>query len=361
MRELAGERANVQWRFVVRDLFPDPQQAIRDLEGQLDVETQRSEIELSPIRLKRLPNKKVGEVWVQWDRRQHLYESTGNDRHYMLDQASGSVHFGNDRFGMIPPLGGVIRCRRSATGGGLVGNIAQGHVNQLLGGVAGVEAVFNARPSEGGADGESLTALADRGPRVLQHRGRAVTIGDYETMAREASPAVAVARAAAHQTPAGHHVPGMVTLVIIPHSEEPEPRPSTGLRERVRRYISGRVDANLDAARNVFVTGPQYWPIDVTATIAPVDSDEAGNIEEAARRVVERFLHPLYGGPQGAGWPAGRRVYLSDLASILERVEGVDYVRELTLIVDGTPQGESAFVPADRFAVVGELRFKLLS
>ena len=53
-------------------------------------------------------------------------------------------------------------------------------------------------------------------------------------------------------------------------------------------------------------------------------------------------------------------MYLSDLASALERVEGVDYVRDLMLLRDGRPQGESARVPEEATAVAGEVRVELV-
>jgi hypothetical protein len=55
----------------------------------------------------------------------------------------------------------------------------------------------------------------------------------------------------------------------------------------------------------------------------------------------------------------GRDVYLSDLAAVLERVKGVDYVEELALLLEGTPQGERVAVPDNRITVAGELRVKI--
>jgi hypothetical protein len=65
------------------------------------------------------------------------------------------------------------------------------------------------------------------------------------------------------------------------------------------------------------------------------------------------------GGPESAGWAFGRDVYLSDVAAILERVPGVDYVSELSLLLDNAPQGEVVPVPIDRIVVAGRLRIRL--
>jgi hypothetical protein len=73
------------------------------------------------------------------------------------------------------------------------------------------------------------------------------------------------------------------------------------------------------------------------------------------------FLHPLTGGPEGVGWPFGRDVYLSDVAAALERTPGVDYVVELSLLLNDTPQGECVAVPADRIVVAGPIRVRVLA
>jgi hypothetical protein len=107
------------------------------------------------------------------------------------------------------------------------------------------------------------------------------------------------------------------------------------------------------------VTGPEYLPLDLDATIAPRLISEAGIVEKAVRAALQRFLHPLRGGPSGTGWELGRDVYLSDIAAVLERVEGLDYVSELTMLLDGVPQGDRIRVADDRIVVAGDLRLRV--
>ena len=56
---------------------------------------------------------------------------------------------------------------------------------------AGAQRAFRAA---GGAAAELLAALLEREPRKLRHRGRAVTLEDYEDLAKLASPDVARAK-----------------------------------------------------------------------------------------------------------------------------------------------------------------------
>ena len=90
-----------------------------------------------------------------------------------------------------------------------------------------------------------------------------------------------------------------------------------------------------------------------------VDPAEAGAVEARARDALGEFFHPLRGGPDRRGWELGRDVFLSDVAAVLERVPGVDYVEELALLLNGGLQGERIAVADDRIVVAGAIRLKL--
>ena len=359
VRELAGPRANVEWRLLAGELLGDAGRVLQDLETALAAEGDVTEIRRGPLRLTRDRLKRVTEAWVLWEERPSLLSSGPSDRHYALDRARGRLVFGDGDNGRVPPLGAPIVARRYQTGGGRAGNLPKGAITQLLGAVGGVQSVSNALAAEGGADAETAEQVARRGPYSLRHRGRAVAAGDYETMAREASPSVALARAVAGRDAGGLAAPGWVTLVVIPQSAEPRPYPSFGLREQVRTYVSARAACDLVAAEQIFVTGPDYQPVDVAATVVPLDPSQAGAVERAVHDAVATFLHPLRGGPGGQGWQPGAEIFVSDLAAVVEHVDGVDYGQELALLRNGVAAGESLRLGADRVPVAGAIRLRL--
>ncbi|MEZ5351539.1 MAG: putative baseplate assembly protein [Bryobacteraceae bacterium] len=359
VRELNGARANVEWRILAMEIFSGSLEAVRDLELLLSREGTGPDVTRGVLRLRRNRQKQVTEVWVRWENREHLFFSAAGDRHYALDRALGRLHFGDGTTGRVPPAGAAILIREISSGGGSGGNVAARAITQLLGVIPGIEAVFNPRAAEGGADGEMPEAILDRGPRTIRHRGRAIDAGGYETLVMEASPAVAIARAVPGRHPSGALRPGWVTLLIVPRSEDARPYPSFALREHVRRFLEERAPADLAALHRIQVTGPVYLPVDVSAIIAAVDPSESGTVERRARAALERFLHPLTGGPGGQGWDLGRDVYLSDMAAVLERTEGLDYVEELTLFRDGVPQGESLPVDDTEIVAAGAITFLL--
>lgn len=361
VRELSGPRANVEWRLLAREVLGGGERTLRELEEKLNHEGIATEVEQGPLRLVRDRAKRVSEAWVTWEPRRNFLRSGPGDRHYVLDRTRGRLALGDGERGKVPPSGAAVNARLYKTGGGLRGNVALGAVKQVLTGIPGVEKAWNPKPAEGGADAESLESLGPRLPRTLARRGRALTVGDYETLAREASPAVAAARAVPTLDPTGQPRAGWVTLILLPRTDEPRPWPSFGLREKVRRAIEAATAADVAAAHHIHVTGPDYLAVDVDATVAPVDPADAGTIEKSARAALERFLHPLLGGPERRGWEPGRGVFLSDLAAELERVAGLDHVHELALLRDGQLQGERLAIPPDRIAVAGTIRVKVVA
>jgi uncharacterized phage protein gp47/JayE len=151
-------------------------------------------------------------AWVVWHEVPDFYGSGPRDRHYVLDRLAGEVRFGDGQQGMIPPAGrNNIRLAPYRTGGGVRGNRPALTVAELKTTVPYVDSVTNLEAAAGGAEGESLQAVKERGPKALRHRGRAVTVEDMEDLALEASTEVARARAI---TPHFNPIDGLQWLPI---------------------------------------------------------------------------------------------------------------------------------------------------
>jgi uncharacterized phage protein gp47/JayE len=358
VQELSGRRANTEWRGIVLQSAQGGASAVTDLESLLAAEGAETDLVSGNVRLVRDKTKSVTQVWLRWQERENFFDSGPEDRVYVLDHSLGRLFFGNGEAGLIPPSGALIQAASFRSGGGLAGNVPAGAVAQLLGAVSGIRGVANPRAAEGGADGETLAEFQQRAPSSLRNRGRAIAPQDYEALARQASAGVAVARVIPASDSAGA-TPGWITVMIIPRSQDPRPVPSAGLRQSVRDYLAERAPFDVASAGRINVTGPVYRPVDVSATLAPVDPARAGTVEQDALAALAAFLNPLTGGPGGMGWDIGRGVYLSDVAGVLGRVSGVDYVRELALLVDGIPQGDRVETPPGQIVVAGQLKVSL--
>jgi hypothetical protein len=300
----------------------------------------------------------ITEVWVLWQERPHFYFSGPDDRHYVVERTSSRVLFGDGVHGKLPPVGsGNIRARVYQAGGGLAGNVAPGQINQIMSGVL-ASSVTNPRAGEGGADGETPVEILSRGPNVFRHQERSMSAPDYEALAREASPAIAAVRVLPATAANGRPSAGSVTVVIVPHSQDPQPQPSFDLRQEVHDFLALRAPCTV-ASSDITVKGPSYLPVGISGILVPKDISQAGTIGAAATAAMTAFLHPLTGGPDGTGWAFGRGVFISDVAAILEAIPGVDHAEFLELRLNDTPVGDSVTVPPDRMVVAGPIRIEV--
>jgi predicted phage baseplate assembly protein len=246
---------------------------------------------------------------------------------------------------------------RYQAGGGMAGNVAAGAINQLLSG-ATAQSVTNPAAAEGGADTEPAADVSWRGPQVLRHRGSALAAADYEALALEASPGVAIARCLPATSANLRPAAGWVTLILVPRSLDPRPQPSYELKQKVMAYIAERAPAAIESGR-IAVIPPNYLLVGVSATVAAKQIGLSGIVKTAVTDALNQFFHPLYGGPDGRGWPFGRSVYLSDVAKLLEGVEGVDYVRQLELLLNLIPSGDVVTVPPERLVAAGPMLIEM--
>jgi hypothetical protein len=259
--------------------------------------------------------------WISWEEKPDFYTSGPHDRHYVINHVKGEIHFGDGHHGMIPPLGKKnIRMAYYQSGGGVAGNQSIGSIVNLITTIPYVKSVINNSPATGGADQESLPALMERVPRSLRHQRRAVTLEDYEDLAKEASTEVARAKCI-------QKAPGSLSLMIVPRLADQEPKPAPELKAQIRAFLTSYSDPCV----SLEITESEYVKVVVSAVITVVPSMESSRIEQTIAMRIAKFLHPLTGGFDGLGWEFNRIPYLSDLYRLLETMTEVDHVDSLKI------------------------------
>jgi predicted phage baseplate assembly protein len=284
------------------------------------------------------------EIWVRWHAVPDFYGSGPRDRHYTIDPLSATIRFGDGTSGLIPPIGqNNIRLTYRA-GGGEEGNRPSATIVELKSGVPYIDGVTNIGPSQGGAPVEPVERVQARGPRVLRHRDRAVAAQDLEDLAAAASADVAAAAAVVPlfnpyslwldpnaPAPGPDHAQvaaGQMGVIIVPDEpDSPKPTPSLVLLSQVSDYLRERCPATA----SLWVAGPEWIAVSVQATVAVTSIAAADATADRARTVLQSYLHPLTGGPQGQGWPFGQRPHGSELSALLEALDDVDHVHALTV------------------------------
>jgi hypothetical protein len=231
--------------------------------------------------------------------------------------------------------------------------------------------------------GEPTQAAIRRALQSLGARSRAVTLEDFEVLARHATssdvetlatkirlhveelrledfgvlarePGTEIVRAKAladrnleERTPATE---GHVSVIILPSAE------ALGLGSAVADRTCGAfsnavngeamqrltetVKRNLDPFRLlttiVHVVAPEFVEVRLHIELAPRADALPDEVHDRVTMQVRTFLDPYVGGEAvggeaGTGWPFGRSVYRSELYQLVEDVRGVDHVVELRL------------------------------
>lgn len=280
-----------------------------------------------------------GQGFEVWTEVPDFFGSGRDDKHYVLNRSTGEVRFGDGKRGAIPVANANnpqnVRANRYRTGGGLRGNVDAGQLSALMTGIPGIAAdqVANLLPSGGGSDEESLADAQVRAVGSLRSRDRAVTPGDFETLAVQ-SGGIARARALPlyHPDFPGIDVPGVVSVIVVPDVPGPAPTPNAA----TLRAVCACLDARRLLTTEVHVLPPRYAVIRVQADLIVDDSADLAAVQRAASSSLTRYFDPLVGGEastltvDGPGWPFGGGVYYSLVMRRL-LVDGVKRVANLTL------------------------------
>ncbi len=271
-------------------------------------------------------------VWEDWQRVEDFENSAAGDRHYVLDLETGEITFGSGQNGRIPGEGRRIRAYFYQTSRGSEGNVSAGLTWRLeITGAAGARGM-NVLPASGGREPETIAAAQLRAQEEMTSRQRAVTSADFEQLA-VATPGLRVARAKAlpnyHPEFPGLNLPGNVTVVAVPalRSNRATPAAGAGFLQTVQRHLESR----RLVATAVHVIAPVYVQISVRGRIFKLKKSDATAVHARALAALQRFLHPLTGGPHQDGWTFGRPVYAAEIYQLLDAVEGVDHVVGLEL------------------------------
>lgn len=273
------------------------------------------------------------QFWVTWHEVPNFYGSDARDRHYVLDHVTGEISFGDGESGMLPPvLDNNIRVTRYRSGGGTRGNLPLHSIQQLVSTVPYVQKVTNWVASTGGTEPETDASLLERGPRLARHRGRAVTVEDYEDLAMQASREVARAKCVPlydlkADPDARRRRPGRISLILVPNSSDSKPAPSTDLFDRVLNFLNAR----RTPMNELVLVGPEYVRVDVSAEVVVARPDVASQVELDIMEALERYLHPVAGGARGTGWEYGRFPQQFDLCVLIEKIPEANHVRNLQI------------------------------
>ncbi len=270
-----------------------------------------------------------------WTEVADFTDSGPADRHVVWDSGTGQIRFGPRvrypdgsvrQHGAIPPDGAEIVVSGYRNGGGRAGNVGAKTLTEMLSAVPYVASAVNLAPATGGVDAETVDEAKVRGPLTLRTGRRAVTTGDFERLAAEATTQVARARCLPGN--------GSVRVMLVPHARS-HPRDhhlddfalSAELLDTVREHL----DRHRLVGTAVELTTPFYQGISVAAMVRAQPGRPAELVSGRVGEALTQYINPLVGGQDGAGWPFDADLSFAAVSQLIDAVDGVDRVDEVLL------------------------------
>lgn len=281
------------------------------------------------------------------------------ERAYVLDPESGTIGFGDKITGTPPSDTQRVIARRYRYGGGLDTEVGVGEVNKPNSLPPAVETAVNIVAATGGKDAETLEQATRRAPNEMQSQRRAVTVRDFEFHAMQTT-GLRVGRAEVvsfyRPFPEGRrvpgtmipragldydtHIPGVVSVIVIPDEATLYPTPTKGQLGKVCRHL----DRYRLITTEVYATVPQYVRIhDLDIKLRAESGFTRTQLREAISAELETYFHVLTGGEDGTGFPFGSTIHHADFVAQIFKVEGVARVETFSAMFDGQTPSEAAF------------------
>lgn len=233
------------------------------------------------------PNPRITVDGAIWEYVPDLLESGYSSTHFMVEQLTGRIRFGDGKNGQIPMTGAEIIAEQYQIIMGEEVKIDQNSLELLhdIPGLPQSEIEINNKPAEGGAYLYPREEMGSTGLRLFNETYRAITKEDFEELAstqfnqaqesdwipespsNRAARAVAVPGKNLEDTSPFPDQPGAISVIILPrpaNSDDVVLQPTEELKDNVRRFLKRR---SLITTR-IYVVGPDY--VDISLDIEVV-------------------------------------------------------------------------------------------
>jgi hypothetical protein len=119
--------------------------------------------------------------------------------------------------------------------------------------------------------------------------------------------------------------PRHMSVVVLPDSAQ--------IAAELNQTLKLWLDKRKLLTTRLHVVSPNYLSISLSADVHLEESVNFQKVKETVQKEIEAFFNPLDSGTywDGKGWPFGRNVYASDLYALLDRISGVDYVKNVII------------------------------
>lgn len=251
--------------------------------------------------------------WVRWNEVRDFAVCKPDERCYRLDRSFGTVRFSDGVHGRRPPTEEICTVKIvPVSSSGARGNVPENSINQPLEQLDFIGTIENITPACGGHDSQKFGDLLRHACSYIRSGNRVVTAEDMLDAVKHNCGEIAKLKLLCDG--------GIITLLFLPYDYENAQRLFSQTEEHIRAILSKHWQ---EPRQNLRILLPDFAEVIVEAGV--VSNGDALNEEEAVRRRLNDFLHPITGGFGRAGWEIGvlpqREQLLSVIQSVLPKVK----------------------------------------
>ncbi len=256
---------------------------------------------------------------VEWRDAESFEDLTGTDKAYVARRSNDGITgviFGDGATGRLPPSGVENIKARYRVGLGAEGNVPADKLSLLMKRPLGIRSVTNPLKATGGTDPEELEDARKNAPRTVLTMDRIVSLRDYKNFAQGFA---GVGKATSYTVRIGG---AYVVLVAIASSS------GEAMVESDQVYIDiiAAIESYKDPSSRFIVRSFRQRLFKVKANLLVSSDREFEDVAEAARDAIKEafsFENRDFGQP----------VAMSEVVSVMQRVEGVEAV-DVDLLYD---------------------------
>lgn len=263
------------------------------------------------------------EFFVRWAEVESFDSSRPNDRHYVLDRANSTLHFGDGVSVMAPAAHGGAFIVRAKCCLGARANLPAGAVSAPFGRLLYIGQITNPAATCAGCNMESPESTRLRGANLIGSKNRLVSELDFIRAAKAFSPAVGKVKCAMGY--GGVHESPLIALAVMPHDYKNGPHMFNSLKGRLKAALLEKCEATVTEA-SLQIFEPLYIEISVDVWAQAASPDLAFDIQNALLERVTSFIDPFSGGGSN-GWALGVLPSETQLGAVLHSVKAPAVIR----------------------------------
>lgn len=272
--------------------------------------------------------------WVKWNRVNDFSDSGPADRHFVIYETEGKLAFGDGKHGKIPYAANYENIYiQYRGGGGVYTNLPEGSIDKLENSIGYIDNVRNIGSTLGGEDTEKLQDAIERNAASIRHQHRAVSVRDYEELARSASREVQYAKCFSGFDDKGEKRDGAVTLVVLQRQYLSGRKYFHVLRDKILQYMKERISTPLLDNQRFFVIQPNFVEVKLFIELSVRDFNQVFEVKREILERFQKFFDPFSKEAEHLEHFIGQFPDNMQLQNVISGVQGVQFIQKIMMKV----------------------------